>query len=112
MPFDLTISLGNLVTVIAFIGGAFALAYSIKSDMKVADMKYTIITANMDDFKIEIKNLTKVITEQALQTKRMDYLEERLTMSGGRLDDVTRRFNEWSDSRDSNMCPAHRPSRT
>ncbi len=96
--FDLTINLGNLLTLVAFIAGAIALAYSIKSDMKVADLKYTIITATMDDFKIEIKNLTKVVTEQALQSKRMDYLEERQTSQGQRLDEAAKRINLYADS--------------
>lgn len=96
--FDLTINLGNLLTIIAFIGGAIALATSIKSDMKVADLKYTIITATMDDFKQDIKKLAEVITQQALDSKRMDYVEERQMSQGKRLDEAEKRLNLYADS--------------
>lgn len=96
--FDLTISLGNLLTIVAFIGGGVAFAYTIKTDTKVTDLKYTIIAASMDDFKLEMKNLTKVVTEQALQNKRMDYLEERQTSQGQRLDEAVKRINLYADT--------------
>ncbi len=96
--FDLTINLGNLVTIVAFIGGAFALAYSIKSDIKIADLKYTIITATMDDFKLEIKKLAEVVTQQALDSRRMDYIEERQMSQGKRLDETEKRLNLYADS--------------
>lgn len=96
--FDFTINLGNLVTIVAFIGGAFALAYSIKSDIKIADLKYTIITATMDDFKLEIKKLAEVVTQQALDNRRMDYIEERQMSQGQRLDETEKRLNLYADS--------------
>lgn len=96
--FDLTISLGNLLTICAFLIGGVAFAYSIKGDTKVAELKYTMIAASMDDFKLEIKELTRVVTEQALQSKRMDYLEERQTSQGLRLDEAVKRINLYADA--------------
>ena len=96
--FDLTISLGNLLTIVAFIGGGIGFAYSIKSDTKITDLKYTMIAANMEDFKIEIKKLAAVVTQQALDSKRMDYIEERQMSQGKRLDETEKRLNLYSDS--------------
>jgi hypothetical protein len=96
--FDPTINLGNLLTIVAFIGGGVAFLYTIKADTKIADLKYTIIVANIDDFKLEMKNLTKVVTEQALQSNRMDYLEERQASQGKRLDEAVTRINLYADT--------------
>jgi hypothetical protein len=96
--FDLTISLGNILTVLAFLLGGVAFAYSIKSDTKIIDIKYTMIAAQIDDFKEEVKKLAEVVTQQALQTKRMDYLEDRQSAQGLRLDEVTKRLNLYADS--------------
>jgi len=96
--FDLTISLGNLLTIVAFLGGTIGFAYSIKSDTKITDMKYTMIVASIDDFKLEIKKLAEVVTQQALQSKRMDYIEERQMSQGKRLDEAEKRLNLYADS--------------
>lgn len=96
--FDLSISLGNLLTICAFLIGGVAFAYTIKSDTKLADLKYDMIAASIDDFKVEMKALTRVVTEQALQSKRMDYLEERQTAQGRRLDEAVKRLNLYADS--------------
>lgn len=96
--FDLTISLGNVLTIIAFLVGGIGFVYSIKGDTKVNDLKYTMLTAAMDDFKFEMKKLTDVVTQQALQTKRMDYLEERQTSQGKRLDETEKRVNLYADT--------------
>lgn len=96
--FDLTISLGNLLTIVAFLGGGMGFAYSIKSDTKITDLKYTMIAASIDDFKVEMKKLTEVVVQQALQSKRMDYLEERQTNQGQRLDEAIKRINLYADA--------------
>lgn len=96
--FDLTISLGNILTIIAFLAGGIAFVYSIKSDTKIADLKYTMIATTMDDFKIEIKKLSDVVTQQALDNKRMDYIEDRQMSQGRRLDETEKRLNLYADS--------------
>jgi xylose isomerase len=96
--FDLSINLGNILVIVAFIGGGISFAYSIKSDTKITDLKYTMIAANMDDFKMEMKKLTEVVTQQALQNKRMDYIEDRQMSQGKRLDQTEARLNLYADS--------------
>jgi hypothetical protein len=96
--FDLSVSLGNLLTIVAFIGGGVGFAYSIKSDTKLVDLKYTIIAASIDDFKVEMKKLSEVVTQQALDSKRMDYIEERQMSQGQRLDQTEKRLNLYADS--------------
>lgn len=95
--FDLTISLGNILTIIALLGVSISFVYSIKGDTKIADLKYTIIAASIDDFKVEMKKLTEVVTQQALQSKRMDYLEEHVMLQGKRVDETEKRVNLYAD---------------
>lgn len=96
--FDLTINLGNLLTIAFFIGGGVAFLYTIKADTKIADLKYTIIAASIDDFKMEMKQLAGVVTQQALDSRRMDYMEERQMSQGKRLDEAEKRLNLYSDT--------------
>ena len=96
--FDFTVSLGNLLTILSILAGGIGFAYSIKSDTKITDLKYTIISANIDDFKVEMKKLTEVVTQQALQNKRMDYIEERQMSQGKRLDEAEKRMNLYANS--------------
>ena len=96
--FDLTISLGNILVTVAFIGGGISFVYSIKNDNKITDFKYTIVAASMDDFKMEMKKLTEVVTQQALQNNRMDYIEDRQMSQGKRLDQTEVRLNLYVDS--------------
>ena len=96
--FDLTISLGNILVIVAFIGGGISFVYSIKNDNKITDFKYTIVAASMDDFKMEMKKLTEVVTQQALQNNRMDYIEDRQMSQGKRLDQAEARLNLYADS--------------
>jgi hypothetical protein len=96
--FDLTINLGNILTIGFFIGGGIAFVYTMKGDTKVTDLKYTMIVANLDDFKIEMKKLTDVVTQQAVQNKRIDYVEERQMSQGKRLDEAEKRLNLYADS--------------
>ena len=96
--FDFTINLGNILVIVAFIGGGISFVYSIKNDNKITDFKYTIVAASMDDFKMEMKKLTEVVTQQALQNNRMDYIEDRQMSQGKRLDETEKRLNLYADS--------------
>ncbi len=96
--FDSTISLGSILTIASFLFGGVAFAYSIKTDTKVIEFKYTIIEAQMEDFKMEMRKLAEVVTQQALAGTRMDYLESRQMAQGERLDELSKRLNLYSDS--------------
>ena len=47
---------------------------------------------------MEMKKLTEVVTQQALQNNRMDYIEDRQMSQGKRLDQTEARLNLYADS--------------
>lgn len=111
---DTTISLGNLLTILAFILGGIGFVYTLRSDLKVVatttDLRFTQISADIIDFKEDIKRLNEVITKQVAQDARISAQDERLTsamasmnhtaqMTGQRLDDVSSRLNRFVDSK-------------
>ena len=96
--FNSDISLGNILTIVSFFVGGVGFAWSIKSDTKVLDFKYTIIDAQIDDFKVEIKKLAEVIANQTLHGKRIDLVEERVLAQGKRLDETEKRVNLYADT--------------
>jgi hypothetical protein len=91
--FDLSISLGNLLTVGAFIIGGIAFAYSIKSDTKIFQMRFSMIDTQMEDFKDEIKKLVEIVIEQTRQSGRIDRVEERQLQEGKRVDRLEERMS-------------------
>jgi len=92
--FDLTISLGNILTVVAFLLGGIAFAYSVKSDTKILEVRFTMIDAQIEDFKEEIKKLAEIVVEQTRQSGRIDRVEDRQLQEGKRVDDLVMRLNK------------------
>ena len=84
--FDLSINLGNILTIVAFLAGGIAFAYSIKSDTKVLEIRFTMIDAQIEDFKLDIKKLNDVLVSLAMQSGRIDRVEERQLAEGKRMD--------------------------
>ena len=81
--------------------------YTIKGDTRVlkerADGTDRVL-AKMDK---QIEKMDGVLVVLAESKGRTDLIDQRVAMQGARVDDLTRRFNDWSDSRDPNLCPAH-----
>lgn len=93
--FDATISLGSILTIASFLIGGVAFAFSIKSDTKVLDTKFTMIDAQIEDFKVELRKINEVLVGLAVQSGRIDRVEDRQLSEGKRLDAFEVRFNKY-----------------
>ena len=103
--FDVNQFMTTLVTVVPV---AVGFVWAIKSDTKVLRQRLDTM-----DHRLEIvdKRLTKiddVLVDIAKTNGRLDRLDDRIAATNARNDELSRRFNEYVDSRDSNNCPAVR----
>lgn len=114
MPIDLTINLGNILTVLAFIGGGiyFILVMGHRVDTlskETSDLK-TDLSKETSDLKDqtkymqqELRKLTEVLIVQGRQDERITAIDQRMVNQGKRLDDAIRRLNTYLDLRAVNI---------
>lgn len=97
--FEPNISLGNILTIIAFFVGGLAFVYSLKADTKIHDARFDMFAEQLTDLKEEIKKLNEVLVQLALQGGRIASVEERLLSQGRRLDEQISRLNAYIDTK-------------
>lgn len=68
MVFDWTISLGNVLTLVGFVGGGIAFIYAVRRDVDV-------LTARLKPLETAIGELTEALTVIARQDERVKALE-------------------------------------
>ena len=95
--FDLTINLGSILTMAAFIVFITIYISSGRAATKVLDTRLELIDAQMEDFRLEMKKLTDVFVAQATQSGRIDRVEDRQLSEGKRIDGLEVRLNKYVD---------------
>lgn len=97
--FDSTISLGNILTIVSFVVIVIVYIVSGKTDTRILDTRLQMIDAQIEDFKTELKKLTEVLINQALQGGRITLMEERQLAEGRRLDKYETRLAKLEEDR-------------
>lgn len=67
-----------------------------------------ILKTRIDGVDRELAKMGDVLVKMEQSKGRMDRMDDRVIMTGGRLDELSRRVNEWMDRRDEDKCPAVR----
>lgn len=99
--FDLTINLGNMLTIISFIGGGLYFVITMKNRIDLLTQR----SANMEEdltqmgaeTQQDIKNLSEVVVLQGRHDERITALQLTVVNQGKRLDDTIRRMNTFLD---------------
>jgi hypothetical protein len=97
--FDLTVSLGDVVTTTIFAASAITFIVSIKQNGKFLaakmdlvdqqnEMRFERIDAQIEDSKLEMKKLGDILVELTRQEGRLNAADERLLMQGKRIDSM------------------------
>lgn len=97
--FDLTISLGSLLTIAGFAVTAVVSVLSIKSSNQLLaqkldmtananDRRFLEIDAQVEDFKVEMKKLGDILIEMTRAQGRQQVADERSLAQGKRIDVV------------------------
>lgn len=95
--FEATISLGNILTMIAFLATGMGVIYSLKGDNRVQEQKFLMFAEQMTEIKFEVKKLSDILVQLATQAGRITSVEERLLSQGRRLDENIARVNRFID---------------
>lgn len=101
---------GNLLTIASFIVIVTVYVVNARNAAKILGTRLSSIDTMLSSVQDEIKTLQRVVTEQAVQSVRMQGMEDRITqmskrhddvviLQGQRLDDLTRRVNDFMDTR-------------
>ena len=89
--FDWTISVGNTLTIISFIG--FSIAFVVTFRNKVNSLSEKMVSV---DKKLE--ELVKILVQQGRHEERMNAMDQRVAAQGQRLDETISRLNHFVDA--------------
>ena len=90
---DLSINLGNILTLVSFLVGGLVFVLAVKSDTrdlatkfeqtnKLYDTRFGYLGGQIEDFKTEMKKLSDILIRQ-------NTTDERLLMQGKRIDEMS-----------------------
>ena len=97
--FDLTVSLGDVVTTTIFAASALTFIISIQKNGKFLaakmdlvdqqnEMRFERIDAQIEDSKVEVKKMGDILVELTRQDGRLNTVDERMLMQGKRIDSI------------------------
>ena len=79
---DLSVSLGNLLTIGTFLMGGVAFAYTIRTDVAMQAQRITLMQEGngmrLSNLESEVRTLRDVLVTLAQQGARLDILEEQI----------------------------------
>jgi hypothetical protein len=97
--FEPIINLGAVISVIATMAAAVGFVWVIKSSVAVLAVRLDMQDRAVSDLETEIKKLSGVVIDIAVQKQELAAMEQRSIMQGKRLDDITRRLDRWLDKK-------------
>lgn len=92
--FDTSISLGNLLTIVTFLGGSFFFAGVVRSRVDALAIRLLTLEKSME-------KIVEVLVIQGRQEERMNSIDGRLLAQGQRIDDLSRQVNRLFNPRES-----------
>lgn len=78
MVIDYTITVGNLIEIASIIGGGGLVMVTMRSDIAVLKKEDESLKTNVKGIQDEIKQIGKVLIEQADQSRRILHIEEEM----------------------------------
>lgn len=90
--FDWTVSIGNALTIISFIGGGIVFVVTVRN-------RVSSLAERMLSVETELTKLVAVLVQQGVHEERMRALDQRLAAQGQRLDETIVRFNRYIDDK-------------
>ena len=99
--FDLTINLGNILTIAAFLGGGIYFILTMRSKIDAQSMRMENMERDFTQMSAEtqheVRKITEVIILQGRHDERITALSMTQINQGKRLDDTIRRMNTYLD---------------
>lgn len=99
MLFEWKLSFDTILTAASFIVFITLYVANMRNASKIFSVRLQQIDEAIDDFKIDIEKLNKVITDLASQNVRIDNVVQMSLGTGQRVDALTNRFNRFVERR-------------
>lgn len=103
MTFDFAINLGNILTILAFIGGGIYFVLVMRNKIDVISKETLNLKDETKMMSQELKKLTEVLIVQGRQDERITAMDQRMVNQGKRIDDIGKRLNTFIDMRAINI---------
>lgn len=97
--FDFTVNLGNILTIMAFLGGGIYFVIVMRNKVDVVSKDTADLKEETKMMGQELKKLTEVLIVQGRQDERITAMDQRMVNQGKRIDDTVRRLNTFLDMR-------------
>lgn len=101
MAVDLSLTLGDVITAVAIVGGALIAWGGLRGAVTGQGKEFSSFAerteAQFDDIKIEVKKIGDVLVQMADFKGEMKLIQERIMLQGKRLDDVNTEMNKVRD---------------
>jgi hypothetical protein len=88
MVIDATVSIGNLLQILAMLGGGFWFLYSVKGEMSGLTIIQKQFADRLEKIDKQLEILAKTTIELAKQEVRMNNIDARQQEFSNRLDDI------------------------
>jgi len=86
MVFDPSITVGNILTILALATSAFIFMYRLEGKLLLVATKQSDFNARLEKIDNELEKLTQVAIEMARQDERISAQDMRLNMMAARID--------------------------
>ena len=86
--FDNTITMGNLLQIIAMLLGGLYFVWVMEKKIALLTVTQTTFAAKLTEIDTEVKNITKITVEMAIQNERLVALDKRLNELSIRIEDT------------------------
>lgn len=90
MVIESTISVGNLLQIVAMLAGGFYFLYTMKGEMSILTVIQKQFASRLDKIDQELVLLSKVTVDLARQDERMTAQDKRLQELSIRIDDLNK----------------------
>ena len=90
--FDWTISVGNALTIISFIGGGIVFVVTVRN-------KVNSLAEKMVSVDTKLEQLVEILVQQGRHEERMNAMDQRIAAQGQRLDETIGRLNRVIDEK-------------
>ena len=101
---SLGIRIGDVLTIIAFLGGGVGFVYTIRG-------RVDALSQQVIGMQLELKKLVDIMVMQGRHEERIDAIDQRLLAQGKRTDELATRVNKWMDEAARFAPPALPPGR-
>lgn len=90
---ETTINIGHIVTFITAVAGAIGVFFALRSRVDLLGQGFNTMAQRLTDVELNIKQLIQVLINQASQDERLKAMDQRLSLQGSRIDELSRRLN-------------------